>query len=547
VSEILPAEVAPAIMERVQRALETGQMQTIEFELPEKDGPRGYQAKLVAAGKDEAIAIVDDITERKRMEEEHGFREASLAEAQRIAHLSSWDWDIAGQKLRWSDEAYRQLGFTPGEVVPTYEMFLRFVHPDDRQFVEHSVNAALYEGKPYDIEFRIVRPDGSVATMQSRAEVFSDRTGAPTRMVGTGLDITERKQMETALRVAESNYRSIFENATEGIFRTSEDGQILMCNPALARMHGYESPEEMMENVKDTTLQVWVDPERRAEYKRQLADTGFARGFESQGRRKNGSVIWGLVNARAVRDSRGELLYYEGSVQDISERKRAEKELRTLSTYLLRTQDQERRRIGRELHDSTAQKVAALGMNLSLINGSAASVDSKTHKHLLESQTLVQECLREIRTLSHLLHPPLLDEVGLASALRWYADGFARRSGIRVDLQLPPDFTRMSQEVETTLFRIVQECLTNVHLHSGSPTARICILRNPESVVAAVTDEGCGMRSADRNGATGTVEIGVGIAGMRERVEQFGGRLEIDSTHAGTTVKATLPIPEDGP
>jgi signal transduction histidine kinase len=112
----------------------------------------------------------------------------------------------------------------------------------------------------------------------------------------------------------------------------------------------------------------------------------------------------------------------------------------------------------------------------------------------------------------------------------------------------------MTQEVETTLFRVVQECLTNVHLHSGSPTARICILRNPESVVAAVTDEGCGvtdegcgMRSADRNGATGRVEIGVGIAGMRERVEQFGGRLEIDSTHAGTTVKATLPIPEDGP
>jgi PAS domain S-box-containing protein len=419
VLEILPAEVAPAIMEKVQRVLETGQMQTIEFDLPEEDGARGYQARLVAAGKDEVIAIVDDIT--------------------------------------------------------------------------------------------------------------------------------ERKQMEAALRAAESNYRSIFENAMEGIFRTSEDGRIQMCNPALARMHGYESPEEMMESVKDTTLQIWVDPEKRTEYKRRLADSGFALGFEGQGRRKDGSVIWGLVNARAVRDSSGKLLYYEGSVQDITERKRAEKELRTLSTYLLRSQDQERRRIGRELHDSTAQKLAALGMNLSLINGSAASVDSKAHKHLLESQALVQECLREIRTLSHLLHPPLLDEVGLASALRWYADGFAQRSGIRVDLQLPPSLTRMSQEVETTLFRVVQECLTNVHLHSRSPTARICILRSPDSVVAAVTDQGCGMRSADRNGTTGTVEIGVGIAGMRERVEQFGGRLEIDSTHAGTTVKATLPLPEDGP
>jgi len=160
---------------------------------------------------------------------------------------------------------------------------------------------------------------------------------------------------------------------------------------------------------------------------------------------------------------------------------------------------------------------------------------------LHEATELAQECMRQARTLSYLLHPPLLDEAGLATALRWYVDGFTKRSGIETELQMPTDIGRLSQEVETTMFRIVQECLTNIHRHSASAIARVRIDRTATDVVLEVQDEGQGMPepvlcSSAKSGAT----LGVGIAGIRERVQELGGNLEIKSHNHGTTIKVVL-------
>ena len=258
------------------------------------------------------------------------------------------------------------------------------------------------------------------------------------------------------------------------------------------------------------------------------------------------AVIIALGEARRrdnerLRNAQGKL---ENRVQErTAELDSANQKLRRLTSRLLELQDEERRRIARELHDSIGQMLAALSMNLS---AARADIDrlTKTTATLADSDNLVQEMCKEVRTISHLLHPPLLDEAGLASALAWYTDGFARRSNISVNLDCPDDFGRIPREMETAIFRFVQECLTNIHRHSGSPTAKIRLHRSNHEVIIQVEDKGKGIPSEKMDRMTSAGTPGVGITGMKERVRQLGGTLEISSDHAGTKIVARLPISE---
>jgi signal transduction histidine kinase len=214
-------------------------------------------------------------------------------------------------------------------------------------------------------------------------------------------------------------------------------------------------------------------------------------------------------------------------------------QLAALSGRLMKLQDEERRHIARELHDSTGQIVAALGMNLAVLQGDAESLKPHTLKALEECAQMVQELSRELRTLSHLLHPPLLDVAGLESALKWYVQGFAERSGIRANLHLPAELGRLPRDVETAVFRIVQESLTNVHRHAQSTTATVKITRNGQAVRVEVSDEGRGFQVRDPNEPSSS--LGIGVQGMRERVMQLGGDFEIRGSASGTVVVAQFP------
>ncbi len=215
--------------------------------------------------------------------------------------------------------------------------------------------------------------------------------------------------------------------------------------------------------------------------------------------------------------------------------------LRELSARLMQLQDDERRRIARELHDSVGQTLAALGMNLSLVRNDVERLSSIISA-INDSENLVREMSSEVRTISHLLHPPLLDEAGLCSALRWYVDGFSQRSGIQVDLKLPDDFGRLPSELETAIFRVVQESLTNIHRHSGSPVARIRLQQTGDHVVVEIADRGKGIPEEKLQEMASTGTPGVGIRGMRERLRQLGGTLEIESGRSGTIVTVRLPL-----
>ena len=228
--------------------------------------------------------------------------------------------------------------------------------------------------------------------------------------------------------------------------------------------------------------------------------------------------------------------------QDVTDRVRAEEDLRKLTARLFRLQDEERHRIARELHDGTAQNLFAISLNLAKLRKLDATQDDEMQRLITECALLGEESLQEIRTLSYLLHPPLLDKIGLISALHWYVEGFIRRSGIHVDVITQP-LERLPSDIELALFRIVQESLTNVRRHSGSGTATITLEAKSKEVFLEIQDQGRGLRDTKTSlDVEDLADMGVGIPGMRQRLLQLGGRLEISSNGHGTTVTAIVPL-----
>jgi two-component system, NarL family, sensor kinase len=263
-------------------------------------------------------------------------------------------------------------------------------------------------------------------------------------------------------------------------------------------------------------------------------------------RRADGEYRWFLVRTAPLRDEQGSIAKWYGSSIDIEDRRRTEEKLRRLSGQLLRSQDEERRRIARDLHDSTGQDLVALATLLGQLRDSIPSPERKSRRLVSECRELADHCLREVRTLSYVLHPPALDEGGLADALRDYVKGFTQRSGIQVELDLSARLGRLARHVELALFRVVQEALTNIQRHSENQQAKIRIRRNSD-LTLEISDLGPEVSARAQSGGEETrFEGGVGIPIMRERVEMVGGRLDIQSRSDGTTVRVTIPLGAEG-
>jgi PAS domain S-box-containing protein len=364
---------------------------------------------------------------------------------------------------------------------------------------------------------------------------------------GIATDITDREKAEKKLRESEEHFRLLIEGLKEyAIFMLDPAGTVVSWNASSERLKGYRTEEILGRHFSC----LYTSEDRKARKPEQALAMASARGtFQEEGwrLRKDGTRFWADVVITALREESGKLRGFAKIIRDASERKQAEEALRQLSSQLLKLQDEERRRLARELHDSTAQRLTALAAYLAVVEKSAGPLNRQALSALSECRTLTEECHREIRTLSYLLHPPMLDEIGLPDALRWYCDGFTKRSGIPVDLRISSDVGRLPPDVEGTLFRIVQESLTNIHRHSASPTARIRLDRNGNKLILEVRDEGRGLPLEMLvGGRINRANLGVGIAGMQERVRHLQGGLDIASGKRGTTVTAMIPIPEVG-
>jgi len=374
-------------------------------------------------------------------------------------------------------------------------------------------------------------------------------------------------EKDLVFRKSEEQFRLLVSAVQDyAIFMLDPQGNVSTWNLGATRIKGYKAEEIIGKHFSCFYEEAEVLSGKPA---MELVVAAKEGRFEDEGWRirKDGSKFWANVIITAVRDESGKLIGFGKVTRDatqamqarqvlqkeVAERREAqqqlhnsEKSLRQLSLHLLRSQDEERRRIGRDLHDSLGQYLAVLKMKLASLSAvlgpqSAASVDD-----LDACIQLTDDCIKEVRTVSYLLYPPLLEEMGLSSAIPWYLEGFSERSGIRTTLDVQSDFGRLPRDSELALFRVLQEGLTNVHRHSGSQTAHVRLAMQNGMAILEIEDAGHGIppQLLEQSGRDWMSAHGVGLRGMGERVRQLGGKLELVSNESGTKVSAFVPAAE---
>lgn len=497
----------------------------------------GYPLRDAAGTITGTWAIMRNVTERKRAEEALRASEAKyrrLHETMRDAFVIV---DLKGRILEFNSAYEAMLGYSADELrVLTYmDLTPQKWHAADARITAEQV-LALGDSGVHEKEYR--RKDGTIVPVEVRSFLIRDDSGQSAAMWAIVRDVTERTRTQQALRQSEERLRLALDNGRYGLWDWDLADPHGYADERWHAIHGYASGE------CPPTFEAWSDrlhPEDRERVleslERHLSSDETPYDVDYRFRAGNGDYVW--LNSRGhvnERDADGKAQRIIGTTCNIAERKRVEHQLQHLSRRLLCLQDDERRRLARDLHDSTAQTLAALSMNLSVLarEDLPPLPEARRLQLLKDSMELAEQATGELRTTSYLLHPPLLDERGLPAALRWFTEGFAGRSGIKVKLAITPDLERLAPEVETALFRVVQESLHNVHRHSGSESVEISLEIKNGMLTLEIRDRGCGITPE------ASETPGVGIAGMKERLLQLGGTLLVVPKEPGTAVIAHL-------
>jgi PAS domain S-box-containing protein len=512
----------------------------------ERRSPTDSEQKLVARATYLAsIAVERHQTEEAVRESERRFSTAFYASPASMSITRAAD----GRFLYVNDHFVSMFGHSRAETIGQTALGLGlFADPARRSVLLAMLDARTARG----VEATARAKSGETLDMlvwMERIQILGDDC-----VLAIACNITDRKRVEEGLARSERLLRLVLDALPVGVAVVDRAGDVILSNPASVRIWGGLIRSGSERYARSTAW--WhetgdaVKPEEWASVRAvvngavSIDETLDIEAFD--GTRK---VIQN--SAAPIRDTTGDITGAVVVNEDISARRAAERELqesfsqmRTLNGRLMRAQDDERRRIAQLLHETSAQDLAALKMHLARLHRTGTGLSTADRAALTESIDLADRSMRGIRTLSYLLHPPFLDETGLLSALRWYAAGFAERSGIDVALDLPSTLERLPQEMETMLFRVVQEALINIYRHADSPTASIRLRVDGRRLMLEIEDHGRGM-PADLIARlpTGGGAMGVGVPGMRERLQQLGGTLGIQSSPAGTTVRADIPLP----
>src|SRR6202167_5625493 len=517
---------------------------------------RDATGRVIGASK-----VARDVSERKRIEvalreSEERFR-AIFETTPECVKLVSAD----GTLLHMNGPGLQMVGARSADEVVGKNVY-DLIAPEDRDRFK-AFNESICQGEQGSLQFDIIGLEGKRRHMETHAAPLRNPDETVVHLAVT-VDISERKQAEELLRTSEERFRALVNASSDVVYRMSPDWS------EMRELDGRGFIADTAQPRKDW-LNEYIHPDDHPIVLRTVREAVRTKSmFELEHRiqRTDGTLGWTYSRAVPLLDVNGEILEWFGAASDVTARKEAEEnfrnlaqtldaevrartreleeqsnQVRELSWRLLRSQDEARRHIAREVHDSVGQTLTVLDINLELFVQEAGCKSSDAASKIEEIQKTVQQLHREIRTTSYLLHPPLLDESGLCSAISLYLQGLLERSGLEVHLDISKEFGRLPRDMELVIFRLVQECLTNIHRHSESKTASIRIARESNQISLDIEDQGKGMSPA-RLAAIQSGCSGVGISGMRERLRQFDGTMKIESDSSGTRISATIPLPK---
>ncbi|OPY80648.1 MAG: Oxygen sensor histidine kinase NreB [Syntrophorhabdus sp. PtaU1.Bin153] len=525
-----------------------------------------------------------NVTEQKEMEKELQLQTARAREQTELLEIADdaiLVKDMEGRIVFWNQGAEAKYGWTKEEVAgKSAHKILRTVFPGSVKTIKEKLH---HEGR-WEGELTQRRRTGERIVMDSRWALRRDRQGNPIAIMEINNDITEQKRAEAALQKAKDDlevcvaertaelrnanerlrielsrrkraeevlragaerYRNLFENSPIGIYRMSPDGRILMANPTMVRMLGYGSFAELAGTVSRKGDH--HHPSLRRKLEKKLEREGKVRGFETEWKRRDRSIVFVRENTKAIQAADGTFLYYEGTLEDITEQKKAtekihsyEEQLRSLASELSLAEEKERRRVATALHDHIGQILAISKIKLGAVLQSALTPD--VLQQVQEIREHVEQAIQYTRSLTFELSPPILYDLGLESALEWLTEQTKEQHGIRCTFETDGNATPVSDEIRIFLFTAVRELLMNVTKHAQAKTAKVTVRRVKDTMVIHVADDGIGFVASKMDSYLDKNK-GFGLFSIRERLRHLGGQLDVRAARGkGTRIVLTVPL-----
>lgn len=500
------------------------------------------------------VALQAENAERKAAETLLQAKERALAEsqhlleeAQRIAHVGHYEHDLETDVIIASDENYRILGLEPQETITMSKVF-ELIHPEDRARVDRVRSEAVRTGQHFDVEYRMVRPDGEMRFIRAHGDVIRDEEGRARKTFGVAQDITERKQAEDAVRKSEDYLRLAIDTTPMMAWSMQPDGVVDFLNQRWIDYTGLP----LEEYIKDPTGPVHPeDIPRVMEHWLVSKAAGTEWEEELRLRRADGKYRWFLVRTAPLKDEQGNVVKWYGVSVDIEDRKRTEdrlkattKHLRALSARFQSAKDEEGARIAREIHDELGAVLTSLRWDLEgfdkLISESAESRPDELRSRIGDMLELIESAVSTVRRISSELRPTVLDDLGLTAAIEWQAQEFQARTGIACNCDCSAENFDLDREQATAVFRIFQEALTNILRHAQATQIDIETKAEAGEFVLTIRDNGRGITEAEKSASRS-----LGLLGMHERAHLVGGSIDITAVEGkGTVITVQVPMSE---
>ena len=487
------------------------------------------------------IAYISEHFARSELISQLGLANERLRLALEAGRSVAWEWNLKTGQNSWFGDLENMFGIPLDTFIGQDEDFYRYVHPEDRQMVAKANAAARQSRKPYAAEFRVTRRDGTIVWAAATGQYFYASNGDPYRMLGIAVDITARRQAEQAQRESEDKLRLILDSTAEAIYGSDREGRCTFCNPACLRLLGYERAEELLgKNMHHLIHRTRADGTPFPAEDCQI----FRTTRTGQGAHVDNEVLWRANGTSFPAEywchpqwKGQEVVGTVVAFVDITARKVADAALAGVSGKLIEAQEQERRRIARELHDDIGQRLALLAIELAQLQ-QRSSDPSEFPERIGKLQLLTSEIAADIQSLSHELHSSRLQYLGLAAALRGFCQEFSQQQKVEVDFNAHDLPTPLSPDISLCFFRVLQEALHNAAKHSGVRHYEVELWGTPDEVHLAISDSGIGFDI----GAT-KASRGLGLISMQERLKLLHGILAIDSQpERGTRIHASVPL-----